>query len=64
VYGANDPKGGADGGAFHILRSSRTNHRVEVTAGVLQAEAVEQLQRFFREKRAAAGQGGIEPAAP
>ncbi|HEY2474916.1 MAG TPA: tRNA adenosine(34) deaminase TadA [Candidatus Cybelea sp.] len=51
VYGAPDPKGGADGGAFDVLRSARTNHRLEVTAGVLQSEAAEQLQRFFREKR-------------
>ena len=35
VYGARDPKGGADGSAFDILRSPRTNHRLEVTAGVL-----------------------------
>jgi tRNA(adenine34) deaminase len=51
VYGARDPKGGADGGAFEILRSPRTNHRMEITAGVLEAEAGTQLQRFFRAKR-------------
>jgi|SRR5579883_371002 len=51
VYGARDPKGGADGGAFDILRSPKTNHRLEVTAGVLEAETAEQLQRFFRERR-------------
>lgn len=53
VYAAPDPKGGADGGAFDLLRSPRTNHRVEVRSGILQAEAAEQLQRFFREKRTA-----------
>jgi len=52
VYGARDPKGGADGSAFDILRSPHTNHRLEVTAGVLEAEAAEQLQRFFRSRRA------------
>ncbi len=52
VYGARDPKGGADGGAFDILRSPRTNHRLEVTAGVLEAEAAQQLQRFFQARRA------------
>lgn len=51
VYGASDPKGGADGSAFDVLQSPRTNHRIEVTAGVLGAEAAAQLQRFFREKR-------------
>ncbi len=52
VYGASDPKGGADGGAFDILRSPRTNHRLQITAGVLESEASEQLQDFFRAKRA------------
>ncbi len=51
VYGARDPKGGADGGAFDVLRSPLTNHRVDVTAGVLEAEASAQLQRFFRTRR-------------
>ncbi len=51
VYGARDPKGGADGGAFDILRSPKTNHRLEITTGVLEQEAAEQLQRFFRARR-------------
>ena len=51
VYGASDPKGGADGGAFDYLRSSKTNHRVEVTDGVLAAETAAQLQRFFQARR-------------
>lgn len=54
VYAAADPKGGADGGAFDVLRSPLMNHRLEVTAGVLATEAAEQLQQFFREKRAGA----------
>ncbi len=57
VYGARDPKGGADGGAFDVLRSPLTNHRIEVAAGVLEVEAAAQLQRFFRRKRGAAGEG-------
>jgi tRNA(adenine34) deaminase len=52
VYGAPDPKGGADGGAFDLLRSPQTNHRIDVTSGVLESEASAQLQRFFRAKRA------------
>jgi tRNA(adenine34) deaminase len=51
VYGAPDPKGGADGGAFEILRSPKTNHRLEVIAGVLEEEAAEQLRAFFRVRR-------------
>jgi tRNA(adenine34) deaminase len=57
VYGARDPKGGADGGAFDVLRSPRTNHRLEVTQGVLEAEAAAQLQAFFRDKRAGVKKG-------
>ena len=62
VYGAGDPKGGADGGAFDILRSPRTNHRLEVTDGVLAREATEQLQRFFRSRRHGSqeGEGALE----
>ncbi len=62
VYGARDPKGGADGGAFDVLRSPKTNHRLEVTAGVLESEAAAQLQRFFREKRGAAEEGKSTPS--
>ncbi len=51
VYGAADPKGGADGGAFEILRSPKTNHRPEVRAGILEAECSEQLVAFFRARR-------------
>ena len=51
VYGARDPKGGADGSAFDVLRSPKTNHRLDVTAGVLEEEAAAQLARFFRERR-------------
>jgi tRNA(adenine34) deaminase len=51
VYGARDPKGGADGGAFEILRSRKTNHRLDVTPGVLERECSQQLQRFFEARR-------------
>jgi tRNA(adenine34) deaminase len=61
VYGANDPKGGADGGAFDVLRSSKTNHRLEIDAGVLRAGTAEQLRRFFEGKRTPEG---IDRAAP
>ena len=63
VYAARDPKGGADGGAFDILRSPRTNHRLEVTAGVLEDEAAEQLRAFFREKRGRSDEEGEAPPA-
>ena len=52
VYGAKDPKGGADGSVFDVLRSPNTNHRLEVTSGVLETETAQQLQQFFRTRRA------------
>jgi tRNA(adenine34) deaminase len=51
VYGARDPKGGADGGAFDLLQSSKVNHRIQVTAGVLEDETMAQLQDYFQGKR-------------
>ncbi len=51
VYGADDPKAGAVHSCFSILDSPRLNHRVEVTAGVLAAEAVALLQEFFAARR-------------
>ena len=63
VYGARDPKGGADGGAFDILQSPKTNHRIAVTAGVLEDEAAAQLQRFFRQKRSSRQEEGVEESA-
>lgn len=63
VYGAPDPKGGADVSVFDVLRSPKTNHRLEVTAGVCAAEAAEQLQRFFRERRGK-GEEGLPDSPP
>ncbi|MEO9170159.1 MAG: tRNA adenosine(34) deaminase TadA [Candidatus Baltobacteraceae bacterium] len=63
VYGARDPKGGADGSAFDVLQSWKTNHRLEVTSGVLEEEAAAQLQQFFREKRSARQEEGVEESA-
>lgn len=52
VYAATDPKAGAVRSLYQILSDSRLNHAPEVTAGVLEAEASEQLKAFFRRLRA------------
>jgi tRNA(adenine34) deaminase len=57
IYGAKDPKGGADGSVFDVLRSPKTNHRLEVTSGVLESETADQLQQFFRKRRGATEEG-------
>jgi len=51
VYGPEDPKGGAVRSCFTVLSDSRTNHRVEVTSGVLADDAVSLLQTFFASRR-------------
>ncbi len=51
VYGAKDTRFGADGSIVDVLRAPGFNHRVAITSGVLEAEAAELLQRFFRELR-------------
>ena len=51
VYGAADPRAGAAGTVFDIVRSSALNHRLEVEAGVCGEAAAELLRAFFRARR-------------
>jgi tRNA(adenine34) deaminase len=55
VYGAEDPKGGAVGSLWDVLRDTRLNHRPEVIGGVLAAECGDLLRDFFAARRADAG---------
>jgi tRNA(Arg) A34 adenosine deaminase TadA len=47
VYGARDPKKGADGSVYTVLRHPAGNHRVAVVEGVLAAECGGLLSDFF-----------------
>lgn len=51
VYGASDPKGGAVESVIKMLNNTLWNHKVDVTAGVLEEESAELLKNFFRRKR-------------
>jgi len=51
VYGALDPKAGAVDSLYDIVRDERLNHRMAVTAGVLQEECAALMQAFFRRLR-------------
>ena len=51
VFGANDPKGGAAGTLYDIVRDQRLNHRLEVSGGIREKECAVLLQQFFRERR-------------
>ncbi len=51
VYGAADPKAGACASLYELLTDPRLNHRVLVTAGVLERECGEILSLFFQDRR-------------
>jgi tRNA(adenine34) deaminase len=55
VYGPRDPKKGADGSVYDVLRNARNNHRVAVTQGVLAEESGALLSDFFRQLRRQGG---------
>ena len=52
VYGAPDPKAGAVRSLYNVADDARLNHRVRVTAGVLEEESSELLRTYFSAKRA------------
>lgn len=53
VYGARDERAGAVESIFRICDDSSLNHRMELTAGVLETECREVMQAFFRARRKA-----------
>jgi tRNA(adenine34) deaminase len=52
VYGAADPKAGAAGSLWDVLRDRRLNHRAEVVGGILAEECGALLREFFAQRRA------------
>ena len=51
VYGADDPKAGAVGSLWDVLRDARLNPRPEVIGGVLAGECGALLRDFFAARR-------------
>lgn len=51
VVGAMDPKAGAAGSLYDLVREPRLNHRVELVTGVREQECGDLLRNFFRELR-------------
>jgi tRNA(adenine34) deaminase len=51
VYGARDERAGAVESHFGVCDTDFLNHRIEVSAGVLEAECRELMQEFFRARR-------------
>ena len=51
VFGASDPKAGACGTLFNIVKDKRLNHQVELVGGVLEAKCGGILKDFFSKVR-------------
>ena len=51
VFGARGERAGAVESKFRVCDTDFLNHRIEVTAGVLEAECRELMQEFFRARR-------------
>ncbi len=51
VFGAYDPKAGAVGSLWDVVRDRRLNHRPEVIGGVLEQECAAQLRDWFDARR-------------
>ena len=51
VFGALDPKAGAVGSLWDVVRDPRLNHRPEVVAGVLAEDCGRVLREFFETHR-------------
>lgn len=51
VYGAPDERAGAVESRFRVCDTDFLNHRIDITAGVLEEECREIMQEFFRERR-------------
>ncbi len=54
VFGAFDPKAGAVGSLWDIVRDPRLNHRAEVVSGVLADDCGDLLRTFFATQRSEA----------
>ena len=53
IYGAKDPKAGADGSVVDLLSGKGFNHSPQRVSGILQAECASLLSHFFKQKRQA-----------
>lgn len=51
VFGAWDPKAGACGSVFDVLREPRLNHQAEIVSGVLADQSSGMLRDFFQKHR-------------
>ena len=60
MFGAWEPRTGAAGSLWDVLRDRRLTHRPEVVGGVREAECTALMRAFFRRQ----GGGGGGPGLP
>ncbi len=62
VYGCRDPKAGALGSVYDVVRDNRLNHTYRITPGVLETECGAVLSKFFDHLRDTRSQKAARPA--
>ncbi len=60
VFAATDPKTGACGSVINLPAETRLNHHMQVSGGVLAAQASAMLKQFFAARRKTIGQNNNE----
>ncbi len=61
VYGADDPKSGAVGSLWDVVRDRRLNHRPQVLSGIRADESATLLRAFFAGHRESAAEPSGRP---
>ncbi|NLG55588.1 MAG: nucleoside deaminase, partial [Rhodococcus sp.] len=51
VFGAWEPKTGAVGSLWDVVRDQRLSHRPHVRGGVLETQCAQLMEDFFRSRR-------------
>ena len=51
VFATPEPRTGAGGSLYQLLKHSAHNHQIDIIEGVLQDESAAMLKRFFRARR-------------
>lgn len=51
VYGAGDYKTGAAGSVYDLVRCDKSNHKIDVSSGVLAEQCAAKVSNFFKRRR-------------
>ena len=51
VYATEEPRTGAGGSLYQLLRHSGHNHQIEIVDGILKQQSADMLKTFFKSRR-------------